>query len=78
MVKGTGGMRKLRFSAPGSATGKRGAYRVFYLHLPQHGTVLELAVIAKTKRADLTEADRRILGDVVARLKRLLDAGAIR
>jgi hypothetical protein len=77
VVKGTGGIRKLRFSAPGARRGKSGAYRVFYLHLPEHGTVLELAIIAKTKQADLTEQDRNVLSQVVARLRRMLDAGAI-
>jgi hypothetical protein len=78
VVRGAGGLRKVRFTAPGSGRGKRGSYRVFYAHFPEHGHVLLWAVISKNQAADLTPADRNALAKGVARVKRLLDQGVIR
>lgn len=78
VIPETNGIRKLRFARPGSARGKRGGYRVFYVHLTEFGIVLLLAVIDKTAQSDLTRADRTGLALLVARIKRLLEEGTIR
>jgi hypothetical protein len=37
VIRGTGGLRKLRFTEPRSGRGKRGAYRVCYALFPEFG-----------------------------------------
>jgi hypothetical protein len=78
VVPGTNGIRKTRFSPSHSRQGKSGAYRVFYVFLPEFGIVLLMAVIAKHQQANLSKADRNALARVVGRLKRLLEQGDIR
>jgi mRNA-degrading endonuclease RelE of RelBE toxin-antitoxin system len=78
VVPGANGLRKGRFSPPGSGRCKSGAYRVFYVYLPDHGIVLLMAIIAKSAQADLTKADKNALAKVIGRLKKLLDQGLIR
>jgi hypothetical protein len=56
LIKGTGGVRKLRWALRGG--GKRGGARVIYFH---HNATLPLFLLtayAKNVRADLSEADR--------------------
>lgn len=54
VIARTGGLRKLRFTPPGSAQGKRGAYRVCYAHFPVYGTVALFAAFGKNERSDLS------------------------
>jgi hypothetical protein len=77
VVRGTDGMRKLRFTKPGSGKGKSNSYRAYYVYLPGFGTVWLMAVIAKNE-ADLTAADRNAFAQVIGRLRMLLDRGVIR
>lgn len=58
VIRGTGGLRKLRFSEPGSGRGKRGAHRVCYVAFPEFGTVVLVAIFGKTEKSDLTPVDR--------------------
>lgn len=80
VVPGTGGIRKVRFApaASGKGQGKSGGYRAFYAYFPEFGLVTLHAVIAKGEQSDLSKADRNALGQVVARLRRLLEQGVIR
>ena len=57
VIEHTGGLRKLRFTPPGSAHGKRGAYRVCYAHFPVYGTVALFAAFGKNERSDLSAAE---------------------
>jgi len=57
-VKGTGGLRKLRFAPPGSGRGKSGSYRVGDAHYRTPGIVLLLQVWARNDKAALSQADR--------------------
>jgi len=78
VVRGSHGIRKLRFSKPGSNSGKSGGYRVYYVYFQEYGIVLLMAVIAKNEQAGLTKADLNILAPIVDRAKSLPDKGAIR
>lgn len=78
VVSGAGGLRKVRFTAPGSGKGKSGSYRVFYVSFPDHGHVVLWAIIAKGERENLTKADRNAIAKQIERLKGLLDKGVIR
>lgn len=68
VVQGTGGLRKLRISVPGR--GKRGGARLLYLYVEIRTVIYLVAVYTKTKQADLTRADYRVLAELVERLKR--------
>ena len=73
VVSGTNGVRKARFAAPGSGKGKSGAYRVFYLNLPEHEIVVLVGVLDKAEKGNLTKAHRNAIAAAVARIKAELD-----
>jgi hypothetical protein len=60
VIRGTGGIRKLRWA--GSGRGKRGGIRAVYL----------LTAYAKADREDLTPADTKALTRLVAAIKKEL------
>jgi hypothetical protein len=59
VIEGTGGLRKLRFSPPGSGRGKSGSYRVCYAHFPAYGTIALFVAFGKNERSDLSAAEAR-------------------
>jgi hypothetical protein len=56
LIKGTGGVRKLRWGLQGR--GKRGGVRVIYFYHNATLPLLVLTAYAKNVRADLDDADR--------------------
>jgi hypothetical protein len=78
VVPEAGGLRKVRFTAPDSARGKSGPYRVFYALFQEYGIIVLWAIVDKGQRANLTKAQRNGIALQIARLRRLLDQGAIR
>ena len=66
-IPGTGGVRKLRFRAPGR--GKRGGARVVYFYGGERMPLYALLVYAKPAKADLTPAERRLVAGVAAAIK---------
>jgi hypothetical protein len=69
LIEGTGGIRKLRWAREGM--GKRGGVRVIYYFHSERMPLYLLTVFGKNERADLSMAERILLGKVV---KRLVDA----
>jgi mRNA-degrading endonuclease RelE of RelBE toxin-antitoxin system len=65
VIRGTTGLRKIRFAVPGSGRGKRGAYRICYVVFPEFGTIALVAVFGKTEKSDLTQADRRTIAEMI-------------
>jgi len=63
LIKGSGGLRKLRWS--GSGRGKRGGVRVIYFWHPEDDTLYMLYVYPKNERSDLTPAQVRVLRRLV-------------
>jgi hypothetical protein len=59
VIAGTGGLRKLRFSPPGSGRCKSGSYRVCYAHFPAYGTIALFVAFGKNERSDLSPAQAR-------------------
>ena len=59
VIQGTGGLRKVRWSAPGS--GKRGGVRVIYFHVAAEAQVRLLLIYRKGVKDDLTVAEKRTL-----------------
>ena len=68
IIRGTGGVRKIRWA--GSGRGKRGGIRVIYLWLANPDSVFMLGAYAKAKRSDLSAADKKALSQLVATIKR--------
>ena len=60
---GTGGLRKVRISAKGH--GKRGGARIMYFWSSAKDQLLLLYVFPKGSRAQLTEAQKKILKQIV-------------
>jgi hypothetical protein len=76
VISGTGGLRKLRFAVEGSQRGKSGSYRVFYSYFEDFGTVVLVAIIDKTRDANLSRAQRQGLAHVLAEIQDALEKGA--
>lgn len=68
LLRGTGGIRKLRWA--GSGRGKRGGIRTIYFHHAGPEAIYMLTAYAKAKRDDLTPADRKALSRLVAAIKK--------
>lgn len=68
VMRGTGGLRKVRFAPRSSHRGKSGAFRVCYAVFPEHGRVYLVTLFAKSEQANLTAAERT---DVKAMLERI-------
>jgi mRNA-degrading endonuclease RelE of RelBE toxin-antitoxin system len=75
VVPGGGGARKLRRPDPLSGKGKSGGYRVLYVFVPAHGTVLLIAAWAKSEREDLERDDYKAIGQMIAHIQMHLDQG---
>jgi hypothetical protein len=56
LIKGTGGVRKLRWGLEGR--GKRGGARIVYYYHSETMPIFALTAYAKNERADLRQADR--------------------
>jgi hypothetical protein len=65
VVRGTGGLRKLRFVEPGAGRGKSGAFRVCYAVFPEFGTVALAVVFGKNEKDNLTTADRNAVAAIL-------------
>ena len=68
VIRGTGGIRKLRWA--GSGRGKRGGIRTVYFYHAGPEAIYLLTAYAKADREDLTPADTRALSRLVAAIKK--------
>jgi hypothetical protein len=59
VIAGTGGLRKLRFSPPGSGRGKSGAYRICYAYFPAFGTISLFVAFGKNEQSNLSPDQAR-------------------
>lgn len=69
VMRGCGGLRKVRAARSGRRGGKRGGVRVIYLHIPSVGRFYMLDVYAKGEADDLTAVERKSLASLAAELK---------
>ncbi len=63
IIKGSGGLRKIRWSIPGK--GKSGGVRVIYYFVIQRETILMLFMYTKSDQDDLTKDQLKILKSLV-------------
>lgn len=66
LIKGTGGVRKVRVGRGGS--GKRGGGRVVYIYYNTEHPIFILAAFAKNEKSNLTQAERNELAKYVKTL----------
>jgi hypothetical protein len=70
VVRGTGGLRKLRFSPAGWPRGKSGALRVGYVYFRAYCIVVLIVVYTKTETDNISPAGRKVIYNVIKRLER--------
>ena len=70
IVKGTHGVRKARVANPTSQRGKSGSYRYLYLYLEHAGRIHLLYLFSKDEQADLSPAQKRIIGALSQGIKK--------
>jgi len=73
VVPGAGGLRKLRFAPSNRPSGKSGAVRVYYAHLPRFGVVVLAVAFGKGEMADIAPRQRKALAVAVASLQTALE-----
>ena len=73
LIKGSKGCRKLRWNT--AATGKRGGIRVIYYWMKEYDRVLLLLAYAKSRTDDLSQAQIKILGELVKLELRWIEDG---
>ena len=66
-IAGTGGLKKVRWSAKGK--GKRGGIRTIYLYLAGKSHIHLLTVYAKNEMSDLTPHEKKILKSIAEEIK---------
>lgn len=66
VIKGSGGLRKLRISFEGR--GKRGG-RVIYLWVPERSVIGLVLVYDKTRKEDISSSELKALRDLARRFK---------
>lgn len=67
VIQGTGGLRKLRWSA--NCKGKRSGIRTIYLFITEKSHIHLLTLYAKNEVNDLTNQEKKILKIIVEELK---------
>jgi hypothetical protein len=70
VVKGLQGARKGRVADPKSPRGKSGSFRYLYLYLPHAGRIHLLFLFAKKEQSDLTPAQVKAFGGIIAQIKK--------
>jgi hypothetical protein len=75
VMKGTGGLRKCRFSKMGSGRGKSGSYRIGYAYFEKYGVIAAIAIYAKADQADIPAAQRKHIKELIAKLDQWLADG---
>jgi mRNA-degrading endonuclease RelE of RelBE toxin-antitoxin system len=67
VIKGTGGVRKLRFAIANK--GKRGGTRIIYYYLDETLPLYALLAYPKSAKSDLTSDEKQLVTQLVSTLK---------
>lgn len=70
VIRGTGGLRKIRFSPKKWKIGKSGALRVCYVYFEGYKTVLLSLVYPKTEKDDLSQAEKSRIKSAIQRIEK--------
>lgn len=77
VVRGTGGLRKIRFSPHDWKLGKRGALRVCYVFFSEQSLVCLVTVYGKGRKEDLSDRERGIVKKLIDEIREELKRGDI-
>ena len=69
-MPGLGGIRKARVADPSRGKGKRGGFRYLYFYMQFRDRVYLLYLFSKDEQGDLSAAQRKLLFESLAALKR--------
>ena len=72
VMRGTGGLRKIRFAPQRSGGGKSGGARACYAYFPEFGLVYLCSVFPKNARANLSAAECEAYRKVLDSFRRYL------
>jgi hypothetical protein len=61
VMKGTGGMRKIRFAPPSRRVGKSGAMRVGFAYFQVKAAIFVVAILSKNEASNFTSAQRAMI-----------------
>jgi hypothetical protein len=67
VIRGTGGLRKIRIAFEGR--GKSGSGRVAYVDFTMHGSIYLITAYPKSEKANLSKAERNKIAQVIVRLE---------
>ena len=69
VIKGSGGIRKVRWAIPGKGKGKRGGLRIIYYWRSANEHIYLLTVYEKSEIADLTPDEVKVLRRIVEQIE---------
>jgi hypothetical protein len=69
VMRGCGGLRKVRLADPRHRKGKHGGFRVVYLHVPEASWVLLLDMYETGEKEDLAPAEKKALKKLAEQFK---------
>jgi hypothetical protein len=69
VMRGCGGLRKVRTVHPRRGKGKRGGARVIYLHVPEVNWVFLVDIYGKDEKDDLSAAEKKVLRRLAEQFK---------
>ena len=72
MIRGTGGLRKLRFAPERDDRGQRGAYRVLYAYFEQYHVVFLSLIYGKEETGNISDAVKMHLSKTISEIEREL------
>jgi hypothetical protein len=73
VMRGTGGLRKLRYSPESWNTGKSGAIRVCYVYFEKYGIVLLCLAFRKNEMDNLSDTQKSSVKNVIERIEKRLE-----
>ena len=77
LVKGTGGLRKIRLGRRDGSRGKSGGFRIGYVFFATFSIVLLVTVYGKDEKAELSMADRKAIRRIIELIEDQLRSGRI-
>ncbi|HZK79663.1 MAG TPA: hypothetical protein VFC46_01315 [Humisphaera sp.] len=75
IMKGTGGLRKIRFAPPSRGRGKSGSMRVGYAQFPEFSRIYLVTLFLKKNSDNLNAADRQAIKSVLDGLANAIKKG---
>lgn len=75
VMKGTGGLRKIRFAPPSRGKGKSGSMRVGFVQFPEFARIYLVTLFLKKDAENLNAADCRAIRSLIANISDALRKG---